>query len=157
MAHDGDADLSEQELRDVAGNGSRRRLTGRCTLQNVTSVVRLVLQHPGEIGMAGSRRRHRPPGRPFPGRHLFRPAFPFGVADDHRDRTAERSAEPHPSEDLDLVPFQPHTWATAVPQPPTGKLLREPFRIKRQAGGSTFNDGRQGGSMGLACSEKADH
>ncbi len=71
-ACDRDADRCEQRLRDGAGRDVHRRVARRRALERVAHVVVAVLEHAGEVGVAGPRQRHRL--RPLARRLAFRAA-----------------------------------------------------------------------------------
>ena len=124
-AGDRDPDRREQCLRDRAGGDVHRGVPGRGALERVPHVVVAVLEHAGEVGVAGPRQRDRLrslAGRLAlrrPRRHPPRPVLVVDVADDERERRAERAAVPEPGEHLDpvLLDLLPRRAAVALLAP----------------------------------------
>ena len=104
-----DPDLAEERLRHGAGRDVDGRVPRRRTLERVADVREPVLLHAGEIRMARPRQRDRlrslslglALGRP--GAHPPRPVLVVAVADDERERRAERAPVAKAREHLDLV------------------------------------------------------
>ena len=109
FAGDLDADLAEERLRDGAGRYEDRRVARRGALERVADVVEAELLHTREVGVAGPRQRHGlcplslrlSVRRPWA--HPPRPVLVVAVADDERERRAERAPMAEAGEHLDLV------------------------------------------------------
>ena len=63
MTSDLHTELREELATDCSRGNARRRLAGGCALEHVASIVAIVLEHAGEIGVAGARARHYPLAR----------------------------------------------------------------------------------------------
>ena len=88
--------VGEQRLRDAAGGDVHGGVPRRRALERVADVVEVVLEHAGEVGVAGPRQRDRLHALPLrlalgrPRVHPPRPVLVVAVADDERERRAER-------------------------------------------------------------------
>ena len=119
-ARDRDPELAQQRLRDRAGGDVDRGVPRARALERVADVLVAVLEHAGEVGVAGPRQRHRL--RPLPrrlalGRPRVHPPLPvlvIAVADDERERRPERAPVAEAGEHLDLVLLELLARAAAV-------------------------------------------
>ena len=128
MRTDSDTQFAQQHATDGTGGHARGRLTGRGALENVAGVGAIVLEQPGEIGMS----RPHPRDLPLPGAvgiavsrsrvHDLEPVLPVAVADQHRDRRAERLAGAHARQELDAIRFDLHAAPSAVPLLSAGEV-----------------------------------
>ena len=124
--------LAQQGLGDGADGDAGGGLAGAGALEDRPGVGRAVLQHAGEVGVAGAgagqRRVAGLAGEQFRvhgiGGHDCLPLRPLAVADLDRDRAAEGQAVADAAEELDLVLLERHPGAAAVAEPPTGQLCR---------------------------------
>src|SRR5205823_14549580 len=102
-------DPGQQRFRDRAGGDVDRGMSRGRALEGVAQVGEPELLPAGEVGMAGSRQRHRLRSLALrltaggPGAHPPRPVLVVAVADAERERRAERPAVAKPGEHLDLV------------------------------------------------------
>ena len=92
-----DAELARKRCADGAGGDARRGLARRGALEDVARVVAVVLEDPGEIGVAGphardgalaARRSRIVELVARRGVHDLLPVLPVAIADEHRDRTS---------------------------------------------------------------------
>jgi hypothetical protein len=115
-----DADRAQQLLGDRARGDEDGRVPRARPLERVADIVVVVLHDAGEVGVAGPRQRHRLCPLPVrlalgrPGAHPPRPVPVVAVADDERERRAERAPLPQPGEHLDLVGLDRLARAAAV-------------------------------------------
>ena len=106
----GDAELAEKPPADRAGGDARRRLAGRGALEDVAGIVAIVLEHAGEIGVAGRGARDGALARrgialARRGIHDLLPVLPVAIVDRasrsasraSRRRARRRGTRPRPS------------------------------------------------------------
>src|SRR6266699_2178686 len=118
MAADLNAELPQQDLADGPAGDPRDGLAGAGTLQDVAGVAAVVLERPGQIGVA----RARPgdlaaplaPGGVRLGSHDVLPVLPVAIPDEDGDGGAERLAGAHAGEPFDAVGLDLHAGAAAV-------------------------------------------
>lgn len=132
MAPDFDPELIEQSLGQGPGRYPGRRLPGASPLQDISRIQAIVLEHPGQIGVAGAGTGHSAaPQLPDLIRGLVRhhvfPIGPVAVGDQHGDRGAQRLASAESGQPLDLVALDLHSGAPAVALHSPGKLPVDPL------------------------------
>ena len=121
-----------------------------------------VFQDAGEIGMAGAWQGDRLRPLPvrlalgLPGAHAPGPVLVVEVADDERQRGAERVGMPEAREHLDgvgleLLPRAPAVSELAAPQVGVDRLSVEP-----QPGGEPGEDGHERGTVRFSCGDEAE-
>ena len=122
VAHDLDVERSEQLPGDGACRDARRGLARARALEHIANVGAVVLDGARQIGVPGTRPRHDRPDRSggacrrlILGMHRLLPVLPVLVADQQRDRRAQRFARSHARQNLGLVGFDRHAAAAAVP------------------------------------------
>src|SRR5262245_872656 len=116
-----DLDRAEKGLRDRARCDMHRRVSGRGALERIAYVGVTVLEDTGQVGVTRPRQRHRL--RPLsgrlalrrPGAHPPRPVPVVDVADDERERRAERATVAESGEHLDAVLLDLLPRRAAVP------------------------------------------
>src|SRR5690606_37008772 len=113
----------QQPLRHGAYRHPRRRLPRARPLQDVAQVVAVVLQAPGQVGMARARthdgfRR----GLEGLGPHAPDPVLVVAVHDRHRDGAAEGLATAHAAQDAHAVGLDLHAAAAPVALLTTGEV-----------------------------------
>jgi hypothetical protein len=64
---------------------------------------------------------------------------------------------PHAAQELDLVALEGHPGAAAVPQPAAGQLVGDVVGGEPDTGRHRLDDPGQGGAVGLACGQPAQH
>ena len=143
-AGDLDADLCEQRLRDGAGRDVDGGMPRRRALERVAHVGEPVLLDAGEVGVTGARQRHRLRALPLglalrrPRAHPPRPVLVVAVADDERERRAERAALAQAGQHLDRVRLDllPRRAAVALLAPPEVGVDRRAVEdeARREAG-----------------------
>src|SRR5207253_1257191 len=124
--------------------------------ERVADVGETELQHAGEVSVA--RARQRDGLRPLaiglalrrPRAHPPRPALVVAVADDERERRAERSPVPEPGEHLDLIGLDllPRAAPVALLAPPQIGVDR--VLLEQEPGGEAGDDRDEGGPVRLA-------
>ena len=108
-------DRGEQLAAHRAHAPSRGGLARARPLEDVAQIVPVVLQAPGEVGVAGARARERlGRGGQGRGRHAVQPVRVVAVGDRHGDGRAERLAAAHAADELDAVGLDLHPAAPAV-------------------------------------------
>ena len=160
MAPDLDAELVEQPLGEGARGDPRRGLAGAGALQDVAGVEPVVLEHAGEVGVAGTRSADAAAaqlarlGRLV--RHHVFPVGPVAVGDQHRHRRAERLAGADAREPLDGIALDLHARAPAVALHPAGEVPVHRTGVHRKSGGKAFDDGDEGLPVRLAGGGEAE-
>ena len=108
MAADAHVELVRKRLQIGRRGDARRRLARRRALEDVARVVAIVLEDAGEVGVAGTHARDGAPARGVRDRvvarrgiHDLLPVLPVAIADEHRDRRADRLAGAHAGQKLD--------------------------------------------------------
>ena len=91
MTPNADVELGEQLPADRRRSHPRRRLARRRALENVASVVTIVLENPGEIRVSRPHASHSAPARrrirvTRRGIHDLLPVLPVAIVDEHRYR-----------------------------------------------------------------------
>ena len=89
--------------------------------------------------------------------HRLLPVFPVLVANQQRDRRAERFAGAHARQNLGLVGFDRHAAAAAVPALAPLELLGDGVEIDMQSGRHALENDDQPLAVRLAGSEKTQH
>ena len=151
-----DPDLPQERLRDRARRDDHGRVPGACPLERVADVGEAVLEHAREIGVPGPRQRHRLlalPGRLALGRpraHPPRPVLVVAVADDERERRAERAAVPEAGVDLDLVGLDLLARAAPVALLAAAQVRVDRGLVERQPGRQAADDRDQRRAVRLA-------
>src|SRR4029079_7230347 len=89
-----------------------------CPLQNVTGVIAVVLEHPGQIDVSWTWPRDDTLllriADPRRGIHDLLPVLPVAILNKHRDRRAEGFPGAHTGKELDVVGFDLHPSAAPV-------------------------------------------
>jgi hypothetical protein len=160
------ADLHSEFIEQPFGKGSGchpgRRFPRARPLQDVAGIQPIVLEHAGEVGMAGSGPGDPPPAK-LTGRggrlvshHVF-PVGPVAIGDQHGHRRAQGLARPEAGEPLDPVPLDLHPGAPAIALHSPGELSIDPLGRDGQAGRQALDDGDQGLAVRLACGGESEH
>ena len=164
VADDLDVELPQQLPRDRAGGHARGGFARAGALEHVANVGAVVLDDAGKVGMARARPRDDRPCRAggtcrrlFLGVHRLLPVFPVLVANQQRDRRAERFAGAHARKDLGLVGLDGHPAAAAVAALAPLQLLGDGVEVESKAGRHAFENGDEALAMRLAGSEKTQH
>ena len=157
VADDRHPEVGEEQLGQGPGRHPGRRLPGRGPLEDVAGVVEAVLQHPGQVGVAGTglgEHRRRATGL---GRHLLGPLRPLRVGDHDGHGRAQGPAVADAADQGDLVGLEAHAGTTAVAEPPSAQLVGDVGGLDRQAGRQPLDGDDQGAAVRLAGGEKAQH
>ncbi len=156
-AQDLDAEVPEQLPADGPGRHPRCRLPGARALEHVADVVVPVLEHPGQVGVAGPELGHRLRRESLlERRHLRGPVGVVAVLEHDRDRAPDREAAPDAPHEptrvhLDLLPVPPPVAAL-----PAAEVAAEVVGRDLETGGQAFDEDGQLGTVGLACREPAE-
>ena len=159
-ARDLDADLAEQRLRDGAGGDDHRRVPGTGALEGVAGVGEAVLEHAGEVGVAGPRQRDRLLALAFRlalGReraHPPRPVLVVAVPDDERERRPERPPVAEARVHLDLVGLDLLARAAAVALLAAAEIRVDRRLVEDEARRQPADDRDQRRAVRLACSDQ---
>ena len=153
------SEMTEERFGDRSGRDAGGSFARRGALEDVAGVVEGVLLHSCEIGVprAGLRqRRRRATGCR---RHLVGPLAgrPLAVADQDRDRAAERTAVPYAPEELDVVGLEAHPRTAAVTQSTPRELACDIVDEDGQTGGQALDGDHQRRSVGLARRQEPQH
>src|SRR4029079_3275112 len=153
-----DADLAQERLRHRPGGDDDRRMPGARPFERVADVLEAVLEDTGEVGMARPRQRHplfplasaRRLASRRPRAHAPRPVLVVAVADDERERRAERSAVAKARVDLDPVGLDLLAGTAPVPllAPPEVFVDRRP--VEHEPCRQPADDRDQRGAVRLA-------
>ena len=161
-AGDRDPDLGEQGLRDGAGGDVDGGVAGARALERVADVVVAVLEDAGEVGVAGARQRDGLRALPvrlalgLPRAHPPRPVLVVEVADDERQRRAERARVPEAGEHLDRVGLELLARAPTVPQLAAAQVGVDRGAVEPQPRGQAGEDGHERGAVRLTCGDEAE-
>jgi hypothetical protein len=148
--------LAQERPRHGAERGPGRGFPCAGAFEHRTGVGEAVLEHAGQVGVAGSGPGQRGVARAFlcqrvgfdgvGGHHRF-PLGPFGVADLDGDRAAQRAAVPDPRQHGDLVLLELHPRTAAVAEASTGQLGGDVGRGDVDIGDEALQHGHQGGAV----------
>ena len=138
VAGDFDAQDFEQQLGDGAGGDPRGRLAGRCPLEHIAGVGKIVLERAGKVGVAGPRRGHGLVLCGIAGSdgQDLGPVLPVAVFDFDGNRRADGLAVAHAGEDVGGIGLDAHAAAAAVALLATPKLAVDEFLVDRTPAGS---------------------
>jgi hypothetical protein len=148
-----DADLGEKRFSHRAGRDLDRGLPRARPLERVPDVVVAELQRSGEVGVARAGQGDRCaalPGRLAGGRPRAHPPLPASVvaiADDERQRRAERHAVPEACEDFDLVLLEPLARAAAVALASPVEVGGDRLALEAKPGRQAADDGDERGAV----------
>jgi len=157
VGKDLDVEARQQGLGHRAGGHPGRRLARRGPLQHVARVGQAVLLHPGQVGVPGTGAGEGLLRLPRCGVHLLLPLGPLGVGDLDGHGRAESAAVADTAEQGQLVTFEAHARATAVPQTPPGQLALDLLDGDVEAGGEALDDDDEGFAVGFAGGEESEH
>ena len=152
-----DPELAQQRFRDRSRGDDDRGVPRTRPLERVAHVLVAVLLHPGEIGVAGPRQRHRL--RPLPGRlalgrprvHPPEPVLVVAVADDERERRPQRSPVAEAGEHLDRVLLELLARAAAVPELAPVQVGVDRSPVEDEPGGKPGQDRDERRPVRLSC------
>ncbi len=152
MTSDADAELAQEPLADRRRRDARRGLASRGALENVARVVAIVLEEAGEVGVAGAHARDRALARNAGvgvgrGVHDLLPVLPVAIADQHRDRRADRLAGADAGQEFDGVLLDLHAAPAAVALLAPRELAVDVRRKQRQARRHSFENAHEGRAM----------
>ena len=142
----------QQQLGQGSGSHAGSGFAGRCALQHVAGVGKVVLEGTGQVGVTGTRRGDRLVlGRVagFDGQLLF-PVFPVAVDDFNGNRRADGLALAHAGENVGFVGFNLHAAATAKALLAAPQLTIHVCEIDRHTGRHSGDQRDQGLSVRLA-------
>jgi hypothetical protein len=151
-----DVDLAQERLAHGACGDRDRGLARAGALERVPNVVEAVLERAREVGVPGARERHRLRALPLrvafgrPGAHPPGPVLVVAVADDERERRAERAPVPETGEHLDHVGFEllPRTTPVSLLAPVEVAVDRRP--VEHEPGREPGEDRHERGTVRLA-------
>ena len=129
MAQNFNAELPQKLLGESPDRHPRRRLASAGPFQDVARVRKVVFDRAGEIGMSGTGSSHGLPERRIAAfdRQVFGPVLPIGVADDDRDRRADRLRMANAGHDLRAIGLDLHAAAAAEALLAPPKLVIDRF------------------------------
>ena len=135
-----DVERGEQLTCERADGHARSGLAGTGALEDVAHVRAVVLQRPCQIGVPGTWPRYRGATRTRgvsrrvrTDVHRLLPVLPVAIADEHRDRAAERDTLADAAKDLRRVGLDLHAPAAAIAQLSAPQVVCEQVLIDRQA------------------------
>ena len=129
-----DSHLLEQCLGHGPYGCASRGLPGTCSLEHVSGVVKVVLEHPGKVGVAGPGSSELTTARLALDRHYVRPLRPFAVAYEHRQGASECATAPHPGHDLERILLYLHAGAASVAVTSASELVADVLERNGQPG-----------------------
>src|SRR6266571_409016 len=149
-----DPELAQQDLADGPAGDARDRLARAGALQDVAGVAAVVLERPGQVGVAragpgdlAASLASRAVGL---GGHHVLPVLPVAVPDEHGDRGAERLAGAHAGEPFDAVGLDLHAGAAAVAALAALQLRVHALGGHGEAGGDPLEDRHQAAAVRFA-------
>ncbi len=126
VAEHPDSELPEQRLGQSADRHSRRGLPGAGAFEDVTGIVKIVLDGAGQVGMSRPGTGDRPPFiRSAVGvlhRESFSPVLPVLIPDENGDGGADGPRIPHTGHNFRAIGFDLHAAAAAVALLPPPQL-----------------------------------
>ena len=152
-----DPDLLQQRLRDRARGDVHGGMSRRRALECVAHVRKAVLLYTGEIGVAGTRERHRLRSLPLgiarrrPGIHPPRPVLVVAIPDDECERCAERAPLAQSREHLDLVRLDLLARRAAVALLAPAQVGVDRLLVEDEPGGQPREDRDERGTVRLPC------
>src|SRR5262245_10790812 len=161
MAQHPDAELPEQRLGDRPHRHPRRRLTCTGPFEHIAGVPEIVLDGARQIGMPGTRTRHRFAFFLTPvnilDRQRFGPVLPVLVPDEDRDRRSDGFRMPDPRDDFDAVRLNLHPPAASIALLPAPKLAVDGLQIDGDARRESGQGRNQAFAVRLSGGLKSKH
>src|SRR6478609_5599285 len=153
-----DLDLAQERLRHRTGSDDDRRMPGARPFECVADILEAVLEDAGEVGVARPRQRHpllplasaRRLALRWPRAHAPRPVLVVAVADDERERRAERPAVAKARVDLDPVGLDLLAGTAPVPLLAPAEVLVDRRPVEHEPGRQPADDRDQRGAVRLA-------
>ena len=138
--------------REGADGDARGSLPRGGAFKDVADVLEVILEHAGEVGVAGARTRDDLGLAAIAGigRHALFPVFVVAILDDEGDGTAHRAAEADARNDARLVLFDQHAAAAPVALLAARQVVVNARDIDFEAGWSALDNRDQFGSVRFA-------
>ena len=139
----------------------RRGVAGAGALERVADVVVTVLEHPGQVGVAGPREGDALCALALrlalrlPGAHPPGPVLVVEIADDEGERGPERVRVAESAEHLDRVGLELLAWAATVAELPTPQVGVDRVAVEPEPGGEPCQNGDERGPVRLARRDEA--
>ena len=156
--------LIQELLGHLAQSHTGGGLTGAGALQYRAGVVKTILAHAGQIGVARARaaqRRIAAFARQVMveciGAHDLGPLRPFGVGDFDGHRRAEGQAVAYTGQQTDLVLLELHAGTATISKSTACQCGNDIVRANTHAGRQPFNHGHQCFSVRLPCRLPTQH
>ena len=146
--------VAQQLFGDRAGGDARRGLARRGALEDVAKIAAVVLHPADQIDVPRTRCMHAPllrlGGVDVPHAHRRFPVLEIAIADDDRDRRAERLAAANAADDLDLIVLDLHPPAAPVAVLAPRHVAIDPLTVEPHARRHAGDDDRQLRAVRLA-------